>query len=123
MRARLLYIFAHPNPKSIRQGYSSRMGAISRVKDKWMQHSPLHCAAAVESILMIRLLLKPRCSVNATDKGDGTALYHIKPNNPAFSALSPSLIVARAHPTAIAEGHGDAALELLKARAEKRGFR
>ncbi|KAF8475577.1 26S proteasome non-ATPase regulatory subunit 10 [Kalaharituber pfeilii] len=70
-------------------------GATSRVKDKIMQQLPLHRAAAVGSVPMIRLLLEDKSPVNATDRNGYTALHH-----------------------AIAEGHGDAALELLKAGAE-----
>ncbi|KAL4948545.1 ankyrin repeat-containing domain protein [Aspergillus filifer] len=70
-------------------------GCTARVKDKRGQ-LPLHRAAAIGSTPIIQILLKEgRSPVNATD-GDGlTALHH-----------------------AVSEGHGDAALALLKAGAE-----
>jgi len=75
--------------------YLLQHGATSRVKDSRMQQLPLHRAAAVGSAPMIRLFLEDKSPVNATDREGWTALHH-----------------------AIAEGHGDAALELLKAGAD-----
>ncbi|KAL4766204.1 ankyrin repeat domain-containing protein [Aspergillus foveolatus] len=67
----------------------------ARVKDKRGQLA-LHRAAAIGSTPIIQLLLKEgRSPVNATDNDGLTALHH-----------------------AISEGHGDAALTLLKAGAE-----
>ncbi|KAL4997164.1 ankyrin repeat-containing domain protein [Aspergillus recurvatus] len=67
----------------------------ARVKDKRGQ-LPLHRAAAIGSTPIIQVLLKEgRSPVNATDNDGLTALHH-----------------------AISEGHGDAALTLLKAGAE-----
>ncbi|KAL4809586.1 ankyrin repeat-containing domain protein [Aspergillus unguis] len=67
----------------------------ARVKDKRGQ-LPLHRAAAIGSSPIIQILLKEgRSPVNATDVDGLTALHH-----------------------AICEGHGDAALTLLKNGAE-----
>ncbi|KAI9371404.1 ankyrin repeat-containing domain protein [Aspergillus egyptiacus] len=67
----------------------------ARVKDKRGQLA-LHRAAAIGSTPIINLLLKEgRSPVNATDSDGLTALHH-----------------------AISEGHGDAAITLLKAGAE-----
>ncbi|PKX94299.1 ankyrin repeat domain-containing protein [Aspergillus novofumigatus IBT 16806] len=67
----------------------------ARVKDRRGQ-LPLHRAAAIGSIPIIKLLLEEgKSPVNATDIDGLTALHH-----------------------AISEGHGDAAITLLKAGAE-----
>lgn len=67
----------------------------ARVKDERGQ-LPLHRAAAVGSIPILKALLEQgRSPVNATDVDGLTALHH-----------------------AISEGHGDAAILLLKAGAE-----
>ncbi|THC96348.1 hypothetical protein EYZ11_004163 [Aspergillus tanneri] len=67
----------------------------ARVKDKRGQ-LPLHRAAAIGSTPIIKVLLEEgRSPVNATDIDGLTALHH-----------------------AISEGHGDAAITLLKAGAE-----
>jgi len=73
-------------------------GATSRVKDK-RQQLPLHRAAAVGSIPMMKLLLENKSPINATDIDSMTALHH-----------------------AISEGHGDGAVFLLKegAQSDKR---
>ncbi|KAF7172238.1 hypothetical protein CNMCM5623_004452 [Aspergillus felis] len=67
----------------------------ARVKDRRGQ-LPLHRAAAIGSIPIIKLLLEEgKSPVNATDIDGLTALHH-----------------------AVSEGHGDAAITLLKAGAE-----
>lgn len=67
----------------------------TRVKDRRGQ-LPLHRAAAVGSIPILKILLeKGNSPVNATDVDGLTALHH-----------------------AISEGHGDAAIQLLKAGAD-----
>ncbi|KAH7627554.1 ankyrin repeat-containing domain protein, partial [Sordaria sp. MPI-SDFR-AT-0083] len=68
--------------------------ASVRVKDKRGQY-PLHRAAAIGSVPMINLLLEHKSPLNATDSAGYTPLHH-----------------------AVAEGHGDAAVALLKAGAE-----
>ena len=68
--------------------------ATTRKKDK-RQQLPLHRAAAVGSVPMIKLFLENQSPVNATDVDGWTALHH-----------------------AISEGHGDAAIELMKAGAD-----
>lgn len=68
--------------------------AVARVKDKRGQLA-LHRAAAVGNVPIVKLLLENRSAINATDIDGMTALAH-----------------------AICEGHGDAALALLKAGAE-----
>ena len=66
----------------------------ARVKDKRGQ-LPLHRAAAVGSVPIVKLLLDSKSPVNASDVDGMTALHH-----------------------AISEGHGDVAVELLRAGAE-----
>jgi 26S proteasome non-ATPase regulatory subunit 10 len=68
--------------------------ATTRTKDK-RQQLPLLRAAAVGSIPMMKLFLDNRSPINATDIDNMTALHH-----------------------AVSEGHGDAAVFLLKAGAE-----
>jgi 26S proteasome non-ATPase regulatory subunit 10 len=68
--------------------------ASPRVRDKRGQY-PIHRAAAVGSGPMISLLLQHKSPIDATDSEGYTALHH-----------------------AIAEGHGDAAVTLLKAGAD-----
>lgn len=68
--------------------------ASARVKDKRGQYA-IHRAAAVGSVPMVELLLKNKSPLNATDSAGQTPLHH-----------------------AIAEGHGDTAVALLKAGAE-----
>lgn len=68
--------------------------ASVRVKDKRGQY-PLHRAAAIGSVPMINLLLEHKSPINASDNAGYTPLHH-----------------------AVAEGHGDAAVALLKAGAE-----
>jgi 26S proteasome non-ATPase regulatory subunit 10 len=65
-----------------------------RKKDR-RQQLPLHRAAAIGSIPMMKLLVENRSPVNATDVDGMTALHH-----------------------AVCEGHGDAAIWLLKNGAE-----
>ena len=69
-------------------------GASARIKDKRGQ-LPLHRAAAIGSVPMVKLMLTNKSPINASDVDGSTALHH-----------------------AIAEGHGDTAIELLKAGAE-----
>ncbi|KAK2729949.1 ankyrin repeat-containing protein [Colletotrichum kahawae] len=68
--------------------------ASTRVRDKRGQY-PIHRAAAVGSIPMTKLLVNNKSPLNATDTSGYTALHH-----------------------AVAEGHGDAAVALLKAGAD-----
>ncbi|MCJ1269164.1 hypothetical protein MMC22_009053 [Lobaria immixta] len=56
---------------------------------------PLHRAAAIGSVPFLKLLLEHKSPINTSDVAGFTALHH-----------------------AISEGHGDAALVLLKAGAE-----
>ncbi|KAK3383647.1 ankyrin repeat-containing domain protein [Lasiosphaeria ovina] len=67
--------------------------ASTRVRDKRGQY-PIHRAAAVGSVPMVKLLLENRSPLDATDSAGYTALHH-----------------------AVAEGHGDTAVALLKAGA------
>ncbi|KAL2756113.1 hypothetical protein ACRALDRAFT_2035130 [Sodiomyces alcalophilus JCM 7366] len=68
--------------------------ASARVRDKRGQY-PIHRAAAIGSVPMVSLLLKHRSPLNATDDAGYTPLHH-----------------------AVAEGHGDTAVALIKAGAE-----
>ncbi|KAI0188391.1 ankyrin repeat-containing domain protein [Astrocystis sublimbata] len=81
-------------PRGSPQAFAHKPPASSRVRDKRGQY-PLHRAAAVGSTPMVKLLLEHRSPLNATDVAGYTALHH-----------------------AVAEGHGDTAIELLKAGAE-----
>ncbi|KAF1989407.1 ankyrin [Aulographum hederae CBS 113979] len=69
-------------------------GATSRIKDK-RQQTPLHRAAAIGSIPMMKLLMENKSPLDATDLDGMTAWHH-----------------------AVCEGHGDAAMVLLKAGAD-----
>jgi len=68
--------------------------ASTRVKDKRGVY-PVHRAAAVGSVPMVELFIKHRSPLNASDDAGQTPLHH-----------------------AVAEGHGDTAVALLKAGAE-----
>jgi 26S proteasome non-ATPase regulatory subunit 10 len=68
--------------------------ASARISDT-RQQLPLHRAAAVGNVPMVKLLLEHNSPLNASDRNGLTALHH-----------------------AIAEGHGDVALELLRSGAE-----
>ncbi|KKY23916.1 putative proteasome regulatory particle subunit [Phaeomoniella chlamydospora] len=69
--------------------------AVARTKDKRGQ-LPLHRAAAIGNVPILRLLLKEgKSPLDATDIDGSTALHH-----------------------AISEGHGDIAIELMKAGAD-----
>ncbi|TVY51550.1 Ankyrin repeat-containing protein C6C3.08 [Lachnellula cervina] len=72
----------------------SKPPASVRVKDKRGVY-PIHRAAAVGSVPMVELFIKHRSPLNASDDAGQTPLHH-----------------------AIAEGHGDTAVALLKAGAE-----
>lgn len=87
--------------------------ASARVKDRRGQ-LPLHRAAAVGSVPLIKLLLEAKSPVNATDIDGMSALHHGKLGDEKLVYRLVWLI----HVQAIAEGHGDAAVELLKAGAE-----
>jgi len=73
---------------------SAKPPASARVKDKRGQYA-IHRAAAVGSVPMVELLLKNKSPLNASDVAGQTPLHH-----------------------AVAEGHGDTAVALLKAGAE-----
>lgn len=68
--------------------------ASSRLPDK-QQQLPIHRAAAVGSVPMLKLLLDHNSPLNSVDRSGLTPLHH-----------------------AVAEGHGDVAVELLKRGAE-----
>jgi len=72
----------------------SKPPASVRVKDKRGVY-PIHRAAAVGSVPMVELFIKHRSPLNASDDAGQTPLHH-----------------------AVAEGHGDTAVALLKAGAE-----
>ncbi|KAH8893726.1 ankyrin [Thozetella sp. PMI_491] len=74
--------------------FEQKTPVSARVRDKRGQY-PLHRAAAVGSVPMVNLLVKNKSPLNATDSAGYTALHH-----------------------AVAEGHGDTAVALLKAGAD-----
>ncbi|KAL8649274.1 MAG: hypothetical protein Q9226_005649 [Calogaya cf. arnoldii] len=88
-----LHFCASKNNLDVARKLISR-NASARIKDK-REQLPLHRAAAVGSVPMVKLLLDNKSPLNATDIAKYTALHH-----------------------AILEGHGDTALVLLKAGAE-----
>ncbi|KAL8756001.1 MAG: hypothetical protein Q9199_003235 [Rusavskia elegans] len=88
-----LHFCASKNNLDVARKLISRK-ASARVKDKRDQ-LPLHRAAAIGSVPMVKLLLDNNSPLNATDFAKYTALHH-----------------------AISEGHGDTAVVLLKAGAE-----
>ncbi|KAI0188392.1 ankyrin repeat-containing domain protein [Astrocystis sublimbata] len=90
----LHFVASKNNLEVARKLFAHKPPASSRVRDKRGQY-PLHRAAAVGSTPMVKLLLEHRSPLNATDVAGYTALHH-----------------------AVAEGHGDTAIELLKAGAE-----
>ncbi len=69
-------------------------GASVRIRDRRAQ-LPIHRAAAVGAVPVLRLLVEKKSPLNGGDVDGMTALHH-----------------------AISEGHGDAAVELLKAGVE-----
>ena len=77
-----------------RRLFDAKPPASARVKDKRGQYA-IHRAAAVGSTPMVELLLKNRSPLNAMDVAGQSPLHH-----------------------AVAEGHGDTAVALLKAGAE-----
>lgn len=90
--------------------------ASARAKDKRGQLA-LHRAAAVGSVPMMKLLLENKSPVNATDVDGMTALHH------GEFGLAWDILRMWGEESvdlwaAISEGHGDAALMLLKAGAE-----
>ncbi|KAK1769902.1 ankyrin repeat-containing domain protein [Phialemonium atrogriseum] len=91
----LHFVASKNNMDVARKLFEQKPPVSARVRDKRGQY-PLHRAAAVGSVPMISLLIKNRSPLNATDSTGYTALHH-----------------------AVAEGHGDAALALLQAGADK----
>ncbi|SPN97831.1 related to 26s proteasome subunit p28 [Cephalotrichum gorgonifer] len=90
-----LHLIASKNKLDMaRTLFDQKPPASARVRDKRGQY-PIHRAAAIGSTPMITLLLEHRSPLDATDNSGYTALHH-----------------------AIAEGHGDAAVTLLKAGAD-----
>lgn len=85
--------------------------ATTRVKDQRGQ-LPLHRAAAIGSVPLIKILLENKSPLNATDADGQTALHHGRVCG--YTELTTLLTLF----TAISEGHGDAALFLLKEGAE-----
>ncbi|KAB5579977.1 ankyrin repeat-containing domain protein [Coniochaeta sp. 2T2.1] len=90
----LHFVTSKNNIDLARKFFELKPPASARVKDKRGQYA-LHRAAAIGSVPMINLLIKNKSPLNATDVTGYTALHH-----------------------AVAEGHGDAAVALLKAGAE-----
>ncbi|OIW34458.1 ankyrin [Coniochaeta ligniaria NRRL 30616] len=90
----LHFVTSKNNIDLARKFFELKPPASARVRDKRGQYA-LHRAAAVGSVPMINLLVKNKSPLNATDVAGYTALHH-----------------------AVAEGHGDAAVALLKAGAE-----
>ncbi|TVY45250.1 Ankyrin repeat-containing protein [Lachnellula occidentalis] len=95
VNAKTLHFTASKNNLDIaRILLDSKPPASVRVKDKRGVY-PIHRAAAVGSVPMVELFIKHRSPLNASDDAGQTPLHH-----------------------AVAEGHGDTAVALLKAGAE-----
>ena len=90
----LHFVASKNNLDVARKLFEVKPPVSARVRDKRGQYA-LHRAAAVGSVPMVNLLLKNKSPLNATDSAGYTALHH-----------------------AVAEGHGDTAVALLKAGAE-----
>ncbi|KAI0966998.1 ankyrin [Xylaria arbuscula] len=90
----LHFVASKNNVEVARKLFANKPPISARVRDKRGQY-PLHRAAAVGSVPMVKLLLENRSPLNATDTTGYTALHH-----------------------AVAEGHGHVAVALLKAGAE-----
>ena len=88
------FVASKNNLEVARKLFENKPPASARVRDKRGQYA-LHRAAAVGSVAMVNLLLKNHSPLNATDTAGYTALHH-----------------------AVAEGHGDVAVALLRAGAE-----
>ncbi|KAF4634049.1 hypothetical protein G7Y89_g4059 [Cudoniella acicularis] len=93
-QAALHFVASKNNLDVARKLLDNKPPASTRVKDKRGQY-PIHRAAAIGSVPMVELFLKHKSPLNATDVAGYTPLHH-----------------------AIAEGHGDTAVALLKAGAE-----
>ncbi|KAF2202721.1 ankyrin repeat domain-containing protein [Delitschia confertaspora ATCC 74209] len=91
----LHFVSSHPPALDLARKLIETHKASARVKDR-RGHLPLHRAAAVGSVPLLKLLLSSgKSPINATDIDGMTALHH-----------------------AVSEGHGDAALFLLTQGAE-----
>jgi 26S proteasome non-ATPase regulatory subunit 10 len=85
--------------------------ASTRTKDR-RQQLPIHRAAAVGSVPVLKLLLENRSPINTADVDGMTPLHH----GTRLSFARDGTELTRA--IAISEGHGDAAVFLLKQGAE-----
>ncbi|PMD55646.1 ankyrin [Hyaloscypha bicolor E] len=90
----LHFIASKKNVDLARLLFEQNPPASARVKDKRGQYA-IHRAAAVGSVPIVELLIKNKSPISATDVAGQTPLHH-----------------------AVAEGHGDTAVALLKAGAE-----
>jgi len=90
----LHFVASKKNVDTARLLFDQKPPASARVKDKRGQYA-IHRAAAVGSVPMVDLLIKHKSPINASDVAGQTPLHH-----------------------AVAEGHGDTAVALLKAGAE-----
>jgi len=90
----LHFVASKNNLDIARRLLDAKPAASARVKDKRGQYA-IHRAAAVGSAPMVELLVKNKSPLNAADIAGQTPLHH-----------------------AVAEGHGDTAVALLKSGAE-----
>ncbi|QPG99202.1 hypothetical protein C2857_001187 [Epichloe festucae Fl1] len=90
----LHFVASKKNMDVARLLLESNPPASTRVRDRRGQY-PIHRAAAVGSVPMVKLLLQNRSPLNPTDIEGYTPLHH-----------------------AVAEGHGDVAIALLKEGAD-----
>ncbi|KJZ79083.1 hypothetical protein HIM_01234 [Hirsutella minnesotensis 3608] len=90
----LHFVASKKNLEVARLLLAAKPPASTRVRDRRGQY-PIHRAAAVGSLPMVSLLLKNMSPLNPTDNEGYTPLHH-----------------------AVAEGHGDVALALLKEGAD-----
>ncbi|KAI1630983.1 ankyrin repeat-containing domain protein [Biscogniauxia mediterranea] len=110
----LHFVASKNNLDVARKLFDSKPPASARVRDKRGQY-PLHRAAAIGSIPMLKLLLENRSPLNATDDAGYTALHHAVAEGHGEFASELHIVYGDSH----GNGNiGDAAVALLKAGAE-----
>ncbi|KAI0599302.1 ankyrin repeat-containing domain protein [Biscogniauxia sp. FL1348] len=112
----VLHFVASKNNLDIaRKLFANKPPASARVRDKRGQY-PLHRAAAVGSVPMLKLLLENRSPLNATDDAGYTALHHAVAEGHGEFSSELDIVYRDSHGNVYYIG--DAAVALLKAGAE-----
>ncbi|KAI1276643.1 ankyrin [Xylaria sp. FL0933] len=81
----LHFVASKNNLEVARKLFAAKPPASARVRDKRGQY-PLHRAAAVGSVPMVKLLLEHNSPLNATDNAGYTALHHAVAEGHGISA-------------------------------------